>query len=107
MLVSYLFLFGVKQESEYLSNFRLSNPNISQWMQSMGISNGTGIHTYYADRILNIMRNISSVPIVWQDVWDEKVEVGYLLTKVLFKLVIFVLDVAAIGYNHTSMERCW
>ncbi|CAF0814156.1 unnamed protein product [Adineta ricciae] len=52
----------------------LSNPNISQWMQAMNITNAKGLHTYYAERILNIMRNISAVPIVWQDVWDEKVE---------------------------------
>jgi hypothetical protein len=40
-----------------------------------GITSAKGLHTYYADRILNIMRNISATPIVWQDVWDEKVEV--------------------------------
>jgi hypothetical protein len=33
------------------------------------------LHKYYADRILDITRNISVTPIVWQDVWDEKVEV--------------------------------
>jgi hypothetical protein len=44
-------------------------------MKVMNISNTTGIHAYYANRILNIMRNISATPIVWQDVWDEKVEV--------------------------------
>ena len=42
----------------------------------MNITNTVGIHTYYADRILDIMREIKSTPIVWQDVWDEKVEVG-------------------------------
>lgn len=34
-----------------------------------------GLHKYYADRILDITRNISVTPIVWQDVWDEKVQV--------------------------------
>ena len=42
----------------------------------MNITNAKGLHTYYADRVLNIMRNINSTPIVWQDVWDEQVEVG-------------------------------
>lgn len=35
------------------------------------------LHKYYADKILDITRNISVTPIVWQDVWDEKVEVNY------------------------------
>ncbi|CAF4199305.1 unnamed protein product, partial [Adineta steineri] len=51
----------------------LSNPNLTQWMPTVNISNVKGLHAYYADRILNIMRNISSTPIVWQDVWDENV----------------------------------
>lgn len=33
------------------------------------------VHAYYADRMLDIARNINFTPIVWQDVWDEKVEV--------------------------------
>jgi hypothetical protein len=41
----------------------------------VNISDAKGIHTYYADRILNITRNINVKTIVWQDVWDEKVEV--------------------------------
>jgi hypothetical protein len=65
----------VKYQINYISRCRLSNPNISEWMKVMNISNATGIHAYYANRILNIMRNISAIPIVWQDVWDEKVEV--------------------------------
>jgi hypothetical protein len=55
--------------------FRLSNPNISEWMKNVNISDAKGIHTYYADRILNITRNINVKTIVWQDVWDEKVQV--------------------------------
>jgi len=43
----------------------------------MNISNAKGIHAYYANRILNITRNISVIPIVWQDVWDEKVQVWF------------------------------
>ncbi len=55
--------------------FRLSNPNISEWMKRVNISDAKGIHTYYADRIFNITRSINVKTIVWQDVWDEKVEV--------------------------------
>ncbi len=55
--------------------FRLSNPNISQWMKAMNITNSTGIHSYYANRILDITRNINVTPIVWQDVRDEHVVV--------------------------------
>ena len=59
----------------FIFNFRLSNPNISEWMITMNISNATGIHSYYASRILNITSRIDVEPIVWQDVWDEGVEV--------------------------------
>ena len=54
---------------------RLSNPNIRQWMLNNNILSTKNLHKYYADRILDITRNISVTPIVWQDVWDEKVEV--------------------------------
>jgi hypothetical protein len=70
------FLVTVKKHrNSYITFFRLSNPNLTQWMIDNGITSAKGLHTYYADRILNIMRNISATPIVWQDVWDEKVEV--------------------------------
>ena len=54
---------------------RLSNPNIRQWMVDNNILNTKSLQKYYADRILDITRNISVTPIVWQDVWDEKVKV--------------------------------
>ena len=54
---------------------RLSNPNIRQWMVDNNILSTKSLQKYYADRILDITRNISVTPIVWQDVWDEKVEV--------------------------------
>ncbi|CAF4155066.1 unnamed protein product [Rotaria magnacalcarata] len=58
-----------------VSNFvRRSNPNISRWMTDNKINSTRDLHSYYANRILDIMRNISAIPIVWQDVWDEKVE---------------------------------
>jgi len=41
----------------------------------MNISNVKGVHAYYANRILNITRNINVTAIVWQDVWDENVQV--------------------------------
>ncbi|CAF3928629.1 unnamed protein product, partial [Rotaria sordida] len=52
----------------------LSNPQITQWMSVNNISSSRGLHAYYADKILDITRNIDVIPIVWQDVWDEKVE---------------------------------
>ena len=58
---------------------RLSNPNISVWMAQENITDAVGIHSYYADRILNIMRNLNSIPIVWQDVLDENVAVRFAL----------------------------
>ena len=54
---------------------RLSNPNIRQWMVDNNILSTKNLHKYYADQILDIARNINVTPIVWQDVWDQKVEV--------------------------------
>ncbi|CAF1332276.1 unnamed protein product [Rotaria magnacalcarata] len=51
-----------------------SNPNVSRWMTDNKINSTRDLHSYYANRILDTMRNISAITIVWQDVWDEKVE---------------------------------
>jgi hypothetical protein len=61
------------------------------------------LQKYYADRILDITRNISVTPIVWQDVWDEKVEVRIIsydnsLTSISFNSV-------TTRYDNSSMER--
>ncbi|CAF1621145.1 unnamed protein product [Rotaria magnacalcarata] len=62
--------------SNYIHLGRRSNPNISRWMTDNKINSTRDLHSYYANRILDIMRNISAIPIVWQDVWDEKVELS-------------------------------
>jgi hypothetical protein len=70
---------------------RLSNPSVRQWMVDNSILSTKSLHKYYADRILDITRNISVTPIVWQDVWDEKVEVEYLLLNhsLIFRTIFF------------------
>jgi hypothetical protein len=45
-------------------------------MNAKNITDAVGIHKYYADQILHIMRTIKATPIVWQDVLDEKVPVS-------------------------------
>ena len=47
-------------------------------MVEKNILSTTNLHKYYADRILDITRNISVTPIVWQDVWDEHVQVNFI-----------------------------
>ena len=69
----------------------------------MNISDATGIHAYYADRILNITRNISVTPIVWQDVWDENVQVLFTFILLLF---ICPLILVTTRYYYSRMERC-
>ncbi len=83
--------------------FRLSNPTIRQWMVDNNILSTISLHKYYADRILDITRNISVTPIVWQDVWDEKVEVKILLFNYTFISISFLL--VTTRYNYPSMER--
>jgi hypothetical protein len=61
--------------------YRRSNPNLTEWMERMGIPDTTGLHAYYANRILNITSNINVESIVWQDVRDENVSVGFLVGK--------------------------
>jgi hypothetical protein len=80
--------------------FRLSNPNIRQWMVDNNILSTKSLHKYYADRILDIARNISVTPIVWQDVWDENVEVKILS----FSQSLTSLSVTT-RYDYSSMER--
>jgi hypothetical protein len=60
----------------FICHCRLSNPDIRRWMLDHNILSTTNLHKYYADRILDITRNISITPIVWQDVWDEHVQVN-------------------------------
>jgi hypothetical protein len=69
------FIIVAKHHIHFASCFRRSNPNITEWMKTMGIPDIAGVHAYYANRILNITRNITVTPIVWQDVWDEHVDV--------------------------------
>ncbi len=76
--VGELLIFCGEIKDQLYAFLRLSNPNISQWMHAMNISNVKGIHAYYANRILNITRNINVTAIVWQDVWDEKVQVRFI-----------------------------
>ena len=73
-----IYVIVADDQINFVCCLRLSNPDISDWMKIMNISNATGIHTYYANRILNITRSISIIPIVWQDVWDENVPVWFL-----------------------------
>ncbi len=74
-VIIFNYMTVAKYQINFIFYFRLSNPNISNWMKSMNISNATGIHTYYANKILNITHGINATPIVWQDVWDENVPV--------------------------------
>ena len=74
-------------------------------MAQQNITNAVGIHSYYADRILNIMRNINATPIVWQDVLDEKVAVSVALTTIRMTVSLEWVPVA-IGHDHSSLERC-
>jgi hypothetical protein len=72
----------------------------------MNISNAKGIHAYYANRILNITRNISVIPIVWQDVWDKNVQVWfYFHITISFAIVLFFFQLVTNWYYRTSMER--
>ncbi|CAF0835961.1 unnamed protein product [Didymodactylos carnosus] len=43
-------------------------------MKDNNMSDATALHTYYAYKILNITKDIGMIPVVWQDVWDEKVK---------------------------------
>ena len=82
---------------------RLSNPNLTQWMSDHNITSSTGLHTYYADRILNTMRQMNATPIVWQDVWDEKVVVR--LLRKISRILYLYLILAATRDDHPGVER--
>lgn len=59
----------------YITFLRLSNPNLTEWMSKHKIEGGLGLYQYYTERILNITSSINISSIVWQDVWDENVQV--------------------------------
>ena len=75
MLVRFICLLIETKMNNDVFILRLSNPNLTDWMQRMGIPDAKGLHAYYANQILNITRAINVTPIVWQDVWDEDVPV--------------------------------
>lgn len=82
---------------------RLSNPDIRQWMLNNNILSTKSLHKYYADRVLDITRNVSITPIVWQDVWDEKVEVRF--KNSMYFLVNEIFDLVTTRYDYSSLER--
>ena len=71
-------------------------------MLEKNILSTTNLHKYYADRILDITRNISVTPIVWQDVWDEHVQVESFFFYHLSLLHIYLVTT---GNDHSSLER--
>lgn len=73
----------------------------------MNITDAIGIHSFYADRILNIMRSLNATPIVWQDVLDEKVAVSVYDDKKKKQRIQIICIKATVRHNHTSVERCW
>ena len=52
-----------------------SNPNISDWMQSMGFEDYNEIEEYYSLRITNITLSLNASVIAWQDPIDNNVTV--------------------------------
>mgnify|MGYP002378438791 CR=1 FL=1 len=53
----------------------------------MGIPDTTRLQAYYANQIFNITRAINVQSIVWQDVWDDGVDV-----RIDFILAYFYLS---------------
>ncbi|KAI3388502.1 hypothetical protein SNEBB_000296 [Seison nebaliae] len=48
-----------------------SNPDIQKWKKKMNI---TDVQQYYSERMLEMMKKLNYNVIVWQDVWDDGVE---------------------------------
>jgi hypothetical protein len=72
-------------------------------MTTMNITSAVGLHSYYADRLLAIMHQLKATPIVWQDVWDDKVQVKCCTTIVTLDLD---RDSVAKRHHRTSVEGC-
>ncbi|CAF3608792.1 unnamed protein product [Rotaria sp. Silwood1] len=51
----------------------ISNLNIQEFMIENRMSKCTDLMTYYSSAILEIVQNIGAKPMVWQDVWDDGV----------------------------------
>lgn len=87
----------------FIFSIRLSNPDIRQWMVDNNILSTKNLHKYYADQILDITRNLSVTPIVWQDVWDENVEVEIRLFS--HSVYNHICCLVTSRYYYSSMER--
>ena len=51
-----------------------SNPEIQNWMKKMNFSEYHHLEAYYSTRVLNIVEELGKKSTVWQDVWDNGVE---------------------------------
>lgn len=50
-----------------------SNPNISEWMSKMNMSDYHELEAYYSSNVLKIARDLNKKVTVWQDVYDNGV----------------------------------
>ena len=56
--------------------FRMSNPDIQQFLRDNQMYNATDLMTYYSEKVLAIARSVGKRPMVWQDVWDDGVKLA-------------------------------
>ena len=57
--------------------YRMSNPNMTQWMNDSGFTNYHEVEQYYARRVIDIVESLPDTSyIIWQDPIDNNVTVN-------------------------------
>lgn len=51
-----------------------SNPQITEWMKNQNMTSYHSLEAYYSGKVLNIAKGLGKKVTVWQDVWDNGVE---------------------------------
>jgi hexosaminidase len=75
-----------------------SNPNITQWMLENGFTKYNQLEAYYSAKLLGIAKKLNKKVTVWQDVYDNHVELEKTTQIQIWK------DTSTLSYHATWQE---
>ena len=63
----------------------MSNPDIQQFLKDNNMFNSTDLMSYYSIKIIDLVKTIGEKSMVWQDVWDDGVQLPAETVIVIWK----------------------